>query len=360
MNIVRYLKCSIVIPYYKNREPLIHTLNSLRDQSFSSSQFEVIVVDDGESDAGLKEALHVFDCSFDLKYYSYENNRGSAFARNFGSSTASGEIIIFLDSDQVVKQDFIEQHVKFFEHIPHDKQVLQIGLRNEISDVLIANELSIHANSLDARFSIFERYSENMQRLRGAWHICFSHNISLRKATLTELGGFDEEIFQGWGLEDSEFAYRLQKNNVKIVYNPNILVYHISHELHWNSLHGYELWNRNLSAFCEKHNDCPVLVQAIFRDFFNPVVRKERLEQGDKRPWITCFSKFEQALRALDKVAQYNDTLYLKDVDVLHLKNLLSVNSQINYVLIVSKNNIEIISFVQIFDEGKDIMLFTY
>lgn len=351
-------RCSVVMPYYRNREPLLHTLNSLINQSFPVSQYEIIIVDDGKSDIELPGLIEAGRYPVDVRYYTYEQNRGSAFARNYGIAKATGEFIIFLDSDQIVQPDFIEQHINFFNATPSDVPLLQIGLRNEIKAPTESQPIIV--NSIDSRFAVFERYSENMQNLRGGWHLCFSHNFSIRKSILDQLGGFDDAIFHGWGLEDSEFAYKLHKNNVKIAYNPNILVYHLSHELSWNSMRGFELWNNNLTAFITKHNDTAVMLQSIFRDFFNLERRQQRTELGDPRPWLTCYCKFENALRALEDNLSKGEKIYLRDVNLINLKQVLEKNTSSQYVVITNKSNLEVISYIQVCAAGNNILLFTY
>lgn len=352
------LKCSVVMPYYRNRQPLLHTLNSLVNQSLQVSEYEIIIVDDGKSDIELLGHIEMAHYPVNVHYCTYEQNQGSAFARNYGLAKANGEFVIFLDSDQIVQYDFIEQHLRFFDATHNDVPLLQIGLRNEINAPTEGQQISV--NSIDSRFAVFERYSENMQNLRGNWHLCFSHNFSIRKSVLDLLGGFDDSIFHGWGLEDSEFAYKLHKNKVKIAYNPNILVYHLSHELSWNSMRGFELWNNNLAAFIAKHNDTEVMLQSVFRDFFNPEYRQQRIELGDPRPWLTCYCKFEEALRSLEDTHSTGKQIYIKDINLTNLQNVLEKNTSSQYVVITNKSNLEVISYVQVCEAGKNILLFTY
>jgi glycosyltransferase involved in cell wall biosynthesis len=352
------LKCSVVMPYYRNRQPLLHTLASLANQSFPASQYEIIIVDDGKSDFELLGLIETARYPINIHYYTYEQNRGSAFARNYGLAKAQGEFVIFLDSDQIVQPDFIAQHMRFFDAAPVDVPLLQIGLRNEISAPVEGQQISV--NSTDSRFAVFERYSENMQNLRGGWHLCFSHNFSIRKSILEQLGGFDDTIFHGWGLEDCEFAYKLHKNKVKIAYNPNVLVYHLSHEISWNSMRGFELWNNNLAAFIAKHDDTAVMLQSIFRDFFNPERRQQRIESGDPRPWLTCYCKFENALRSLEDIRSTGEEICIKDINLTNLKGLLEKNMPAQYAVIVNKSNLEVISYVQVCEAGNNIRLFTY
>lgn len=359
------MKCSIVLPYYKNRQPLMYTLQGLSEQTYNKDDYEVIVVDDGNSDQGLGDdiakAVQAGELNCQVRCFSYKQNQGSGYARNFGLAQACGEVVVFLDSDQIVAPDFVAQHLAFFDQVPDDVELMQVGLRAEISQVPDDwTTLDEFVTYKDPRLAVFERFGENMQSLLGGWHLCFSHNISVRRRVLEQHGGFDEVIFKGWGLEDSEFAYRLQKSGLKIGYNPNILAYHIAHDVSWNSETGYEAWNKNLIAFCDKHPDHPVLMQAIFRDFFDVNVRQQRIEQGDKRPWLSSYQRFEYAVRAQAQSDNISPQIYLKDYTLAQLKEYLEQNPTEHCALMIKRQAIDVMSFVQYHPSAQNVLLMTY
>jgi GT2 family glycosyltransferase len=362
------MKCfeaAVVIPFYKNREALLATLSGLSRQDVGKDIFEVIVVDDGESDPELPGILDKDFSGFNVRCLSYTPNRGAAHARNYGWQRTDAETVVFLDGDQVVEADFIRQHLAFFEEIPADVPVLQLGFRNEIESAsAFHGPLSNSVTTVDARFALQEKYSENMQNLSGAWHLCFSHNLSIKRKVLSNLGGFDENIFEGWGLEDSEFAYNLSKCGVKIAYNPNVLVYHLSHPLNWNSCEGYEKWNNNLRAFIEKHPDHAVIMQCVFRDFFNPVERQKRIESGDARPWLTCYAKFEECVRTASD--DYKDRpepsegVLLKNPDLPALLERVAKNPKEQITVVAPRSNTALIAAIQIQHAMRHVRLFTW
>jgi GT2 family glycosyltransferase len=360
--LMKCIKAAVVIPFYKNRELLLATLKGLSQQDIPASVFEVIIVDDGETDPGLESIILEHYSNFNMRYLSYSDNRGSAYARNYGWRRTDAEVVIFLDGDQVVQADFIRQHIHFFEQVPANTSILQMGFRNEIDQAhAFEDALSQRETSVDARYSLQEIYSENMQNLKGGWHLCFSHNLSVKRAVLEAAGGFDEEIFQGWGLEDSEFAYNLYKQGVKIVYNPNVLVYHISHPLNWNSNEGYRKWNSNLEAFINKHPDHQVMMQCVFRDFFNPVARQKRIESGDPRPWLTCYTKFEQCIRITqDDIPAVTKSITLKNPDKSALFNRIAINPTEQITVMAPRNNLSLIAAIQTEHEARHVKLFTW
>lgn len=91
------IKFSIITPVYNREDCILNCLNSVLSQSYNN--YEHIIIDDGSSDNTLK-MIHQF--SLDHKTIipiSYNENKGVNYARNRGIQAATGDFIIFLDSD---------------------------------------------------------------------------------------------------------------------------------------------------------------------------------------------------------------------------------------------------------------------
>jgi glycosyltransferase involved in cell wall biosynthesis len=104
---------SVIIPTYNRAGIIQGTLNSVLDQTFQD--FEVIVVDDGSSDGTRLqvEALH----NKKIRYY-FKTNEERSVARNFGAERAEGRYLIFLDSDDRMRNDHLLNLYKYLLH--HD------------------------------------------------------------------------------------------------------------------------------------------------------------------------------------------------------------------------------------------------
>ncbi len=98
---------SVIIPCYNSETLLDETMESLEKQS--CKDFEVVCIDDGSTD-GTLEVLHKWEKKngFNIRIVRQKNNGVSA-ARNKGISEAKGEIILFLDSDDIYHSSFIEK-----------------------------------------------------------------------------------------------------------------------------------------------------------------------------------------------------------------------------------------------------------
>ena len=104
IQILEPLHFSIIIAIYKREEELKELLNSLTQQT--DSAFEVLVIDDG-SPTPLSAVVDSFKNKLDIKYY-FKENSGPALTRNFGMKRAHGNYFIFLDSDTIVPENYIE------------------------------------------------------------------------------------------------------------------------------------------------------------------------------------------------------------------------------------------------------------
>ncbi len=97
---------SFIIPAYNAGKTIGRTIKSIVSQEGTSMDYEVIVVDDG-SDDDLRERVEEFKENKRIKYF-YKDNNGVSDARNYGVNQASGEYIIFVDSDDYISKTLLK------------------------------------------------------------------------------------------------------------------------------------------------------------------------------------------------------------------------------------------------------------
>ncbi|MEZ4618581.1 MAG: glycosyltransferase family 2 protein [Caldilineaceae bacterium] len=107
-------KVSVVIPAYNGGEYLAEAIQSVLDQSYP--HFELIVVDDC-SPAGASEIMARFSDPR-LRFIVQSENLGAVAARKTGVDAATGEIIAFLDQDDLFHPEKLATHVAFLEAHP--------------------------------------------------------------------------------------------------------------------------------------------------------------------------------------------------------------------------------------------------
>lgn len=96
---------SVIIPVYNGAEFLAEALASVRAQAYTP--LEIIVVDDGSTDQTAQVVQTLGD---DIRYL-YQQNQGPAAARNAGLALAQGELIAFLDADDLWPADKLVHQV---------------------------------------------------------------------------------------------------------------------------------------------------------------------------------------------------------------------------------------------------------
>ncbi len=99
---------SVIMPVYNGEKYVAHALESVFKQDYQP--FEVILVDDGSTD----RTAQIIG-KYDKVQYIYQTNQGVASARNKGVAASSGEIIAFLDSDDLWQPNRLTVTVRYFQ-----------------------------------------------------------------------------------------------------------------------------------------------------------------------------------------------------------------------------------------------------
>jgi glycosyltransferase involved in cell wall biosynthesis len=98
-------KFSIIIPAYNVEKYIAETLNSLWNQKYNN--FEIIIINDGSIDNTDEIIIKNISQRNNIKYI-VKNNSGLSETRNLGINVAVGEYLIFLDSDDLLRNDTLE------------------------------------------------------------------------------------------------------------------------------------------------------------------------------------------------------------------------------------------------------------
>lgn len=109
----KLLLVSVVVPVYNGSKYIQKAIESVLSQTYKN--YEIIVIDDGSTD-DTRQKLHVYH---EHIRYVFQQNRGSAAARNLGINLAKGELIAFLDSDDFwTMPEKLEKQVACFQANP--------------------------------------------------------------------------------------------------------------------------------------------------------------------------------------------------------------------------------------------------
>jgi len=109
---------SIITPFYNEEKFLEESIQSVLGQTYEN--WELLLIDDGSSDGSTDIAK-----SFASKYsgkinylnHSDHSNKGSSESRNLGVANAKGELIAFLDADDLFGKEYLQNQVELFNKV---------------------------------------------------------------------------------------------------------------------------------------------------------------------------------------------------------------------------------------------------
>ena len=104
------MKVSVIIPTYNSEEYLDECLESVINQTFDD--YEIIIVDNNSQDNTIKKINDYKNNCSKINLIRLDFNYKQGIARNIGVQNAVGDYIMFVDSDDKVKNDFIEKMYK--------------------------------------------------------------------------------------------------------------------------------------------------------------------------------------------------------------------------------------------------------
>lgn len=103
-------KVSIIIPTYNRAKYLLKSVMSAIDQTYQN--IEILVVDDCSTDKTRQIMENIGDQR--IKYIKLDKNGGAQKARNIGLSHATGDFLVFLDSDVEMLPEYVAQALQVF------------------------------------------------------------------------------------------------------------------------------------------------------------------------------------------------------------------------------------------------------
>lgn len=113
------MRLSIIIPMYNASQYIERCINSIYHQGLNVNEFEVIVINDGSTDNSLEIVKDYFTSYKNIRFFSQKNS-GQGAARNLGIKHATGEYILFLDSDDFLLPQSINKILGIVKHVSCD------------------------------------------------------------------------------------------------------------------------------------------------------------------------------------------------------------------------------------------------
>jgi len=231
---------SVVIPTYNRIDTLRHVIPSLLRQDVRAERYEIIVADSNSND-GTTEYLAGVAAEYPRLRHLPGAYTGRAMARNAGIETARGEIVLFTDADIIASSDLLARHL---EHHERRSDIAVVGMELQVGSLDEYERLAAHPSE--------RQPLHPASRKRLSWLYFLTGNASVRKSQLDRVGRFDEN-FTGYGHEDLELGYRLERAGLSIVYEPRAIDYHWHPVPYGEQKEKMELAGRSTVRFYRKH-----------------------------------------------------------------------------------------------------------
>lgn len=224
------MRFSVVIPSFGQAQYLEEAIDSALGQTYKD--VEVIVVDDGSIDGSLEIAKRYGD---KIKLIQ-QKNKGLASARNAGIMNSTGDYILMLDADDILKENCVARIVEVAHKTGADVIAPSIRCFTESGEeqdtILISNPT-------------FEDF-----KLGNRLAYCCAY----KREALLEVGGYSPKMDTLGGWEDLWMHYAMMKRNKKIVtIQEPLIMYRIKEKSMWKDAEKNKkaLWEQIVKDFPE-------------------------------------------------------------------------------------------------------------
>ncbi|MFC1584258.1 glycosyltransferase family 2 protein [Fibrobacterota bacterium] len=203
------VKASIIIPVRNEAKTIADCLNSILDNDFPKTQYEIIIID-GESDDNTREVLKNIDWRQVEHQILANEKKITPVSMNLGIKKARGLYIIRMDAHTSYATDYIRKCVEYLDRGVADNVG---GPMRPVWESLLGQAVGIATSSSfgigNARFHFPEHRGYVDTVYLGAY----------KKEVFEKIGLFDEELVRN---QDDELNFRLVKNGGKIYLAPDI------------------------------------------------------------------------------------------------------------------------------------------
>ena len=193
---------SVIIPVYNGENFIVGAIENVINQQYQP--LEIIVVDDGSTD---QTANIVSQFKAQVKYV-YQNNSGPASARNKGIKLSQGNIIAFLDTDDLWSENKLAIQLDYLAQNPNCSIVQGLIQQMELT------------RFSETELPFFEKVHQPYQYINIGSAI-------YRKSVFDQVGLFDEKMTYG---EDVDWFFRAWENGISKAVLKEVNLFYRKHQ----------------------------------------------------------------------------------------------------------------------------------
>jgi len=202
---MNYQPCvSVIVPTYNAEDTIEDCIKSLLNLNYPKNKLQIIIINNSSTDK-TSEILNKYINNVTILF---ESKKGAPAARNKGLINATGEVIVFTDSDCLVDKDWVCNIVKPL----YDENIGIVGGR--ILAKRPCNDIEKYGEKLHDHERAINKIS---------LPYAITMNWGSRLSVLKELGLFNEILIR---CQDSDLARRIFYAGYKLVYKDDAIIYH--------------------------------------------------------------------------------------------------------------------------------------
>jgi len=225
------MEYTVGIVTYNRPDHIGRSLDSILAQT--KQPLETIVVDDStdrRTEDIVRDKQNLFETEgIELRYYSREDGRTMPGARNTVIREMSGDVVCFIDDDSICTPEWLEHIDGTYRANPDAAGVTGPALTTD-EDLEPAIEILRTAENQN-KFTRFGEIAVESERWVPREPVDVDNsigaNMSFRRTKLESIGGFDPD-YKGPSIhEEMDVMARIRANDERIIYHPEVLVYHL-------------------------------------------------------------------------------------------------------------------------------------
>jgi len=301
------MEVSIITVTYNSSSYIIPFLESIFFNVQNDLPWELILVDNASTDDGIEKIdsfISKNEFSKKIKFLKSEKNLGFGGGNNLGVKNSSGNILIFLNPDTIVKEGWLEPLV---EKLTEDKSIGIVGPK-----ILYGDDKTIQSAGGYIEKCGFSHHFGYGEEDKGQWDEEKSVDyvtgacLAIRKKLFQKCLGFDQNYFPAY-FEETELCTKIKKLGYSILYLPASSIMHMESQSVGLQSYNYYFWfHKHRLRYVLKNtplieiifSSIPFEATWLFRNFLkksflkkNDCVQKKEKSSPEKKALFKAYLK---------------------------------------------------------------------
>lgn len=201
------MKLSVIIPYRNSADTIGEQLDALANQGWFG-EWEVILADNGSTDRSNEVIERFRDRLPELRIIDASALRGAGYARNIGAKVATGEALLFCDSDDKVGDGWIEamaEALSFYDFVAGAFEGKRLNRPSQLTFRKVPQTEGLQKYD----------YPDFLPHAGGG-------NLGVKRLVHEAVGGFDESMLR---LMDTDYCWRIQLAGTQLHFVPEAILH---------------------------------------------------------------------------------------------------------------------------------------